>query len=186
MKKLILFTLVSVLLFATIGCACGQTQTVTHRGELTIAYDRELTKELLGYFQANQDCIVTGILLSEQTNFETLADTASVALLKDETLANALRAEGWADTADWSDAQKTANEAYFNFIVLISPKATSGNKEASKLLTDWLAGDGVYEKQVLAAQSCSCSCSKQTKTVKIKSDVGVLAKEDKFQPLRAN
>ncbi len=186
MKKLILFTLSAVLLFTLIGCICGSSQTVTHRGELTVAYDVALTKDLLAYFQANQDCIVTGVLFDENTDYDTIGENVPVAVVKDDTVAEKLMAAGWTETENWTDAQKTANAELFGFTVLLSPKATSAQKETSKLLSDWLVGDGSYEKTITTASSCSCSCSKKTETKTIRSDVKKLYEDETFAPLKAN
>lgn len=186
MKKLVSFILISILLLAAAGCVCGTTQTVTHRGSLSVAYDDPLTKELLVYFQANQDCIVTGVLLDAETDYETLADKASVAVIKDGAFADRLRAAGWTDTESWSDEQKKANEEYFNFTVLNAPNPASGEKEAAKFLTDWLVGDGSYDKTLVVASGCGCSCSNSKKNVTIKSDAPDLAKSGKFQALKGN
>ncbi len=186
MKKLISILIASILLLAIIGCTCGTQQTVTHRGELSIAYDNALTKDLLAYFQANQDCIVTGILLNEKTNYEKLAETASVAVVKDEAVIAKLLEVGWTETADWTDAQKETNAKMFNFTVLNSPNMTASGKESAKLLTGWLAGDGVYEKTLTYASGCGCSCRKEQRTVKFKSDAPELAKSEQFKALAAN
>lgn len=187
MKKLILFALSTVLLFTLIACACGGSQTVTHRGELTVAYDVDLTRDLLSYFQANQDCIVTGVKLDEETDYENIGNTVTVALVKDEAVAEKLVAAGWTETENWTDAQKTTNAAKFGYIVLLSPKATSGEKETSKLLSDWIVGDGTYDATVTISSGCSgCNCSRKTETKTIRSDALKLYESDDFAALRAN
>ena len=187
MKKLILFVLSTVLLLALVGCICGSSQTVTHRGELTVAYDVDLTKDLLAYFQANQDCIVTGIKLDEKTDYNKIGDNVTVAVVKDEAIAEKLVAAGWVETENWTNAQKATNAEKFGFIVLLSPKATSGEKETSKLLSDWLVGDGAYETTVTISSGCSgCNCSKKTETRKIRSDALKLYESEEFAALRAN
>lgn len=178
MKKLISLLIALNLLIAVAGCARGQ-QTVTHRGELSVAYDRESTKELLTYFQANQDCIVTGVLLDAETDYETLPAKASVALLKDEAVAEQLKAAGWTETENWTDAQKKTNEGMFSFIVLTAPDRTDSAKKAEKLLTDWLVGDGAYEKTITTA-SGGCSCKRTQTTVTYTSDAPELFKSGQF------
>lgn len=184
MKKLISILIASILLLAVVGCICGSSQqTVTHRGELSIAYDNARTKDLLTYFQANQDCIVTGVLLNENTDYTKLNETASVALVKDEAVIGKLLEAGWTETADFTDAQKEANAKMFNFTVLYAPNMTASGKASAKLLTDWLAGDGVYEKTLTTASGCGCSCSKEEKVVKFKSDAPKLFESGQFQDL---
>jgi hypothetical protein len=187
MKKLIAFFLISVMLFTAAACACGaQQQTVTHRGEITVYCDNALTTDLLTYFQANQDCIVTGVLLNEKTDYKKLNETASVALVKDEAVIGKLLEAGWTETADFTDAQKEANAKMFNFTVLNAPSMTASGKESAKLLTDWLAGDGVYEKTLTSTSGCGCSCSKEEKVVKFKSDAPKLFESGQFQDLMDN
>ena len=179
MKKLITLLIALILLTAVAGCTGGQQQTVSHRGELSVAYDRESTKELLAYFQANQDCIVTGVLLDAETDYEALPTKASVALLKDEAVAEQLRAAGWTETENWTDAQKKTNGDTFGFIVLTAPDRTDSAKKAEKLLTDWLVGDGAYEKTITTA-SGGCSCKRTQTTVTYTSDAPELFKSGQF------
>ena len=87
MKKLTIFFLSFILLLTVFACAGGQS-TVTNRGTLSVAYDNAKTADLLGYFQANQNVIVTGTLLNDETDYETL--TAAVALVKDIVVAEKL------------------------------------------------------------------------------------------------
>ena len=184
MKKLIAFCLISVLLFTAAACVCGTNGTAqsTIRGELSVAYDNALTGELLIYFQANQACTVKGVLLDAETDYAVLYETASVALVKDEAVIEALRAAGWTDTENWTEAQKKANDGMFGFTVLNSPKITETAKTASKLLTEWLAGDGVYERTITTV-SGSCGCSKKEMQVTIRSDAPELAKSEQFKAL---
>ena len=184
MKKLITFFLISVLLFSAAACACGtstNTQT-TVRGELSVAYDNALTKELLHYFQANQACTVKGVLLDAETDYSTLSGQASVALLKDEAIAEQLKAAGWTETENWSDAQKKTNGELFGFIVLTAPERTESAKKAEKLLTDWLVGDGSYERTI-TTMSGSCSCKRTETQVTFTSDAPDLAKSEQFKAL---
>ena len=183
MKKLIAFFLVFVLLMIAAACAgntSGNTQTL--RGELSVAYDNALTGELLVYFQANQGCSVQGVLLDAETDYEDLHETASVALVKDEAVIEALKEAGWIETEDWSDAQKKMNAGMFGFTVLSAPVITETAKTSSKLLTDWLVGDGTYDRTITTA-SGSCGCSKKQTNVTIKSDAPELAKSEQFKAL---
>lgn len=183
MKKLIAFFLIFVMLFTAAACArntSGSTQTL--RGELSVAYDNALTGELLVYFQANQNCTVKGALLDAETDYETLFENASVALVKDEAVIAALEAAGWTETEYWTDAQKKTNDGMFGFTVLNSPKISETAKTASKLLTDWLVGDGTYECTITTT-SGSCSCKRTETKVTIKSDAPELAKSEQFKTL---
>ena len=183
MKKLTAFFLIFILLFTAAACARSASGTAqTARGELRIAYDNALTGELMTYFQANQACTVTGVLLDAETDYEILAETAGVALVKDEAVIGALEAAGWTETEYWTDAQKKTNDGLFGFTVLNSPKITETAKTASKLLTDWLVGDGTYECTITTT-SGSCSCKRTETKVTIKSDAPELAKSEQFKAL---
>ena len=182
MKKLISFFIIAVLLFAAAACASGSTAAQTARGELTVAYDREITKDLLVYFQANQSVLTNGVLLDAETDFAALAGNASVALLKDEAVAEQLRALGWTETDDWTEAQKKANDEMFRFTVLVSPSVTESGKKAAKLLTGWLVGDGTYEAMI-STMSGSCSCKRTETKVTITSDAPELVKDARFAAL---
>lgn len=183
MKKLIAFFLISVMLFTAAACACGaQQQTVTHRGEITVYCDNALTTDLLTYFQANQDCLVTCEVLNAETDYEALSSKTGVALVKDEAVAQKLRDAGWTETEDWTNAQKEKNEQMFGFTVLLSPKNSDTGRKAAKLLTDWLVGDGSYERTVTTV-SGGCGCRREQTTVTITSDAGELVKDAHFAKL---
>lgn len=144
MKKLISILIVFLMLFLTAGCSCGMSCCGTKqsvpaaKGNAAIAYDDENIKTILAYFQANRGYVVNGTLLTEETDLETLSDTAKIAVVKDEAVAEKLRANGWKDTANWTEAQWTNNEKLFNYAVLESPDALTS--EACKALTEWLGG----------------------------------------------
>ena len=183
MKKLISFFLIFVLLFAVAACASsGGSTAQTTRGELTVAYDNELTKDLLVYFQANQSVLPNGVLLDAETDYDALKDNVSVALLKDEAIAEKLKALGWTETEDWTEAQKKANDEMFRFIVLVSPSINESGKRPAKLLTDWLVGDGTYAATI-STMSGSCSCKRTETTVTITSDAPELCKDAHFAAL---
>ena len=184
MKKLISFFLIAVLLFTAAACVSGSSSTAspTTRGELTVAYDKEITGDLLIYFQANQSVLVTGVLLNAGTDYDALAAKASVALLKDEAIAEQLKAKGWTETEDWTEAQKKTNDEMFRFIVLVSPSVSESGKKAAKLLTDWLVGDGSYEATI-STMSGSCSCKRTETKVTITSDAPELCKDAHFAAL---
>lgn len=184
MKKLIIFSLSLILLFAVVGCACGNQQTgPENRGTLTVAFDREKTGELLNYFQANQNVIVTGSLLNAETDYAALSQTAVVAVLKDAAVAEALLAAGWVDAGNWTEAQKQTNADMFGFTVLLAPNISDGSKTAAKYLTDWLVGDGVYDRTI-STVSGGCSCKRVETTVTMKSDAPALAKSGRFDDLK--
>ena len=183
MKKLIAFFLIFVMLFTAAACArntSGSTQTL--RGELSVAYDNALTGELLVYFQANQNCTVTGTLLDDETDYAAITEKSGVALLKDEAIVQKLKDAGWTETEDWTEKQKGTNESMFNFTVLQSPANTETAKKASKLLTDWLVGDGSYERTITTV-SGSCSCKREQTTVTVTSDAPELMKDAHFAKL---
>ena len=182
MKKLISFFLIFVLLFAAAACARSSTAVDNTRGSLTVAYDVDLTEDLLAYFRANQACKAEGVLLDEETDYAALSQKAFVALVKDEAVAEKLKAAGWIETEDWSESQKKANEEMFGFIVLTTPERTAEQKVASKLLTDWLVGDGVYERTITTT-SGSCGCSRNETTVTIMSDAPDLCRDARFAKL---
>ncbi len=183
MKKLIAFLLISVLLFTAAACACGsQQQTVTHRGEITVYCDNALTADLLIYFQANQDCLVTAEVLNAETDYEAFSTKTGAALLKDEAIAQKLLDAGWTETQDWTEAQKEKNTQMFGFTVLVSPKNSDTGRKTAKLLTDWLVGDGSFERTVTTV-SGSCSCRREQTTVTITSDAGELVKDAHFAKL---
>lgn len=183
MKKLIAFFLIAVLLFTAAACASSSGSTAqTTRGEISVAYDNELTKDLLVYFQANQSVLANGILLDAETDYDALANNASVALLKDEAIAGQLKAKGWTETEDWTEAQKKANDEMFRFIVLVSPSVNESGKKAAKLLTDWLVGDGTYQATI-STMSGSCSCKRTETKVTITSDAPELCKDAHFAAL---
>ena len=132
MKKLISFFMIIVLLFTAAACAAGGSAAPSTRGTLSVACDREITKELLVYFQANQSVLTTCVLLDANTDYDALADEASVALLKDETVAGQLKDKGWTETEDWTESQKKANAQMFDFIVLVSPSVNESGRKAAK------------------------------------------------------
>ena len=70
----------------------------------------------------------------------------------------------------------------FNFTVLQSPANTETAKKASKLLTDWLVGDGSYERTITTV-SGSCSCKREQTTVTVTSDAPELMKDAHFAKL---
>lgn len=184
MKKLIAFFMISVMLFTAIACVCGTQQTESHRGELTVVYDNELTKDLLAYFQSNQDCLVTASQLNEKTDYSAISAKSGIALIKDEAFAEKLKEAGWTETQDWSDAQKKANEAMFKFTVLTSPANGDEAKKSCKLLTDWLVGDGTYEKKITSVSGgCGCGCSRKETNVTFKSDAPELVNSEQFKKL---
>ena len=179
MKKLTIFFLSFILLLTVFACAGGQS-TVTNRGTLSVAYDNAKTADLLGYFQANQNVIVTGTLLNDETDYETL--TAAVALVKDIVVVEKLLAAGWTETDTWTESQKETNATMFNFTVLVKPDASAADKAALKYLTDWLVGDGSYDRTITTA-SGSCSCKREETTVIMKSDAPALFKSGTFSEL---
>ncbi len=182
MKKLISFFLIAVLLFTAAACASSSAAPQTTRGEISVACDNALTKDLLVYFQANQSVRATGVLLDAETDYDALADTASVALLKDEATAEQLKALGWTEAENWTEAQKQANAELFDFIVLVSPSVNESGKKAAKILTDWLVGDGTYEATI-STMSGSCSCKRTETKVTVTSDAPELAKDARFAAL---
>ena len=183
MKKLIAVFTVFILLLTIVGCTCGSSQTAaaSTRGELSVAYDRELTKELLAYFQVNQGCIVTGTLLNEETDYAALSGV-SAALVKDEAVAEKLKAAGWIETTNWTDLQKETNANMFDFIVLTAPDITDSGKTAAKYLTDWLVGDGAYDRTVTTV-SGGCGCRRTETNVTMHSDAPELFKSGLFADL---
>ena len=181
MKKLISFFMIFILLFAAAACA-RTAQTVTHRGELSVFCDDSLTKELLTYFQANQDCIVTSEVLSADFDESPFAAKTGVALLKDEAIAQKLKDAGWTETQDWTEAQKKANADMFDFTVLLSPANSETARKTAKLLTDWLVGDGSYERTITTT-SGSCSCRRTETKVTVTSDAPELFKDARFAAL---
>lgn len=183
MKKLIAFLLISVLLFTAAACACGsQQQTVTHRGEITVYCDNALTTDLLIYFQANQDCLVTAEVLNAETDYEAFSTKTGAALLKDEAIAQKLLDAGWTETQDWTEAQKEKNTQMFGFTVLVSPKNSDTGRKTAKLLTDWLVGGGSFER-TFTTVSGSCSCRREQTTVTVTSDAPELVKDAHFAKL---
>ena len=181
MKKLIIFFLASILLFTVLACASGQAA-ATNRGSLTAVYDRELTGELLAYFQANQNVVVTGKLLDSETDTETLSAGAAVVLTKDSTVTEKLLAAGWTETDTWTESQKEINADMFRFTVLVAPNASAADKSACKYLTDWLVGDGSYERTITTTAG-GCSCKRVETTVNMKSDAPALFKSGTFAEL---
>lgn len=184
MKKLISFFIISVLLFAAVACAGSASNNAASsvRGELTVAYDNAITGELLPYFQANQACTAAGVLLDAQTDYAKLSETVAVALLKDEAIAEKLKAAGWIETEDWTEAQKKANEEMFGFIVLTPANQNATQKTASKLLMNWLVGDGSYERTITTV-SGGCGCSRTETKVTVTSDAPELVKSEQFKAL---
>ena len=183
MKKLIAFFLITILLFTAAACARSSGSAAqTTRGELTVAYDRASAKDLLTYFQANQGIITTGVMIDAETDLDALSQTAHVALIKDEAIAEQLKALGWTETENWTDAQKKTNDGMFGFIVLTSPTVTESAKKAEKILTDWLVGDGTYERTITTV-SGSCGCSRTQTNVTVMSDAPELFKSGAFSDL---
>ena len=184
MKKLIAFFMIFVLLFTAAACAGSASGSAasTTRGELAVLYDNARTRDLLAYFQANQSCTVKGTLLDAETDYEALPAETFIALLKDEAVAETLKAAGWTETEDWSEAQKKTNESMFGFIVLVAPNCTETAKKAEKLLTNWLVGDGSYERTI-TTMSGSCSCKRTETQVTVTSDAPELFKSGAFSDL---
>ena len=143
MKKLISILIISILLFTTVGCSCGLSccgtkQVVPEKkGDVAIAYDDESIKTILAYFQANQGYVVTGVLLDGETDFESI--DAKLAVVKDEATVEKLEAEGWTETAHWTETQKANNEKLFGYIVLEAPEGVYDDS-ALLALTRWLGG----------------------------------------------
>ena len=179
MKKLIIVFLATILLFTALACASGSS-TPENRGTLTVCYDRELTGELLAYFQANQNVIVTGTLLDSKTDYSAL--TSAVALLKDTATAEKLLAAGWTEVQNWNEAQQQTNAELFAYTAYLSPKATDTDKSACRYLTDWLVGEGSYTRTITTA-SGGCSCKRVETTVTMKSDAPALYKSGLFDAL---
>ena len=183
MKKLIAFFLIAVLLFAAAACASSSGSAAqTTRGEISVAYDNALTQDLLVYFQANQSVLANGVLLDAETDYDALSAKVSVALLKDEAIAEKLKTLGWTETEDWTEAQKKANAEMFRFIVLISPDIGASDMNAAKLLTNWLVGDGTYEATI-STMSGSCSCKRTETKVTITSDAPERVKDARVSAL---
>lgn len=181
MKKLISVFIAFILLFAIAACARGNSSSVYQsRGNLSVVCDNELTVDLLGYFQANQNCVATGILLTEETDTDSITD--AVALLKDEANAEQLKAKGWTEAEYWTDAQKETNADMFNFIVLNAPQVTEATETAGKILTDWLVGDGEC-KMTVTSSAGGCSCKTVETEMTVRSDAPGLAKSEEFAEL---
>ena len=181
MKKLISVLIAFLLLFAIAACASGNSNTYSvPRGTLSVVYDHELTGQLLGYFGANQKCVVTGILLEKETDLEAITD--AVALLKDEAEAERLKAKGWTEAEYWTDAQKETNAGMFGFTVLNAPQITDATKAAGAILSGWLIGEADWEAPVRHTAG-GCSCKSIETFVSMKSDAPALAKSEEFQPL---
>jgi len=144
MKKLISILLIGVMLFATVGCSCGLSccgsgQKVPEaKGGVTIAYDDPYVKKVLGFFQANQGYTIEYSELKakegEPADYNKLAGTACLAVVKDEAVAVALRAAGWTDLSD--------AENPFGFFVLSAPDANkpTRNSDAIAAFKTWLGG----------------------------------------------
>lgn len=149
MKKLISILIIAILLFATAGCSCGLSccggggqKVPEKKGDVNIAYDNALTEKLLAYYQANQGYVVTGKLLTADTD---LADvSAKIAVLKDAAMIEKLTAAGWKETAHWTEAQKAENEKLFGFTVLEGPDGAS-SENALKALLNWLGSKEAAE-----------------------------------------
>lgn len=181
MKKLISVLIAFVMLFAIAACASGNSNTDSGpRGTLSVVYDHELTKQLLGYFGANQYCVVTYILLEEETDLDAITD--AVALLKDEAAIERLKAKGWTEAEYWTDAQKETNAGMFGFTVLNAPQITDTTKAAGAILSGWLIGDAKWEKTVRHTAG-GCSCKYIETVVTLQSDAPALAKSEAFRPL---
>ncbi|MBR0508153.1 MAG: hypothetical protein IJJ86_06045 [Clostridia bacterium] len=144
MKKLISIVIICIMLFATVGCACGTSccgsgQSVPQKkGEVTIAYDDPYVKKVLGFFQANQGYVIAFVELkpaeSEETDLNKLAGQAGIAVVKDEAIASALREAGWTDLAGMENP--------FDLIVLSAPDSNNPtrNADAVAALKTWLGG----------------------------------------------
>ena len=144
MKKLISIVMICIMLFATVGCACGTSccgggQSVPQKkGDVTIAYDDPYVKKVLGFFQANQGYVIEYRELKaaegETLDYNALAEKACVAVLKEEAIASALREAGWNDLA--------GTENPFGFIVLTAPDSNkpTKNSDAVSALKTWLGG----------------------------------------------
>ncbi len=148
MKKLISILVIAILLFATVGCSCGGSccgggkKLPEAKGDVSIVYDNALTEKLLAYYQANQGYVVSGKLLTAETD---LADIgARIAVLKDDAVIAKLTAAGWKETAHWTEAQKAANDKQFGFTVLEAPDGAPA-ESALKALVDWLGGKEAAE-----------------------------------------
>lgn len=148
MKKLISILIIAILLFTTAGCSCGLSccgsgqKVPEKKGDVTLAFDNALTEKLLAYFQANQGYVVTGELLTAETDLT--AVKAKIAVLKDAAVIEALAAAGWTETAHWTEAQKTENAKLFNFTVLEAPNGAP-SETALKALVGWLGSSEAAE-----------------------------------------
>lgn len=144
MKKLISIVIICMMLFSTVACSCGMSccgggQTVPQKkGEVAIAYDDPYVKEALGFFQANQGYVIVYSELKaaegETPDWNKLAGSACIAVLKDEAIASALRTAGWTDLA--------GTENPFGFIVLSAPDSNkpARNSDAVSAFKTWLGG----------------------------------------------
>ncbi|MBQ4423655.1 MAG: hypothetical protein II872_04985 [Clostridia bacterium] len=145
MKKLISIVIIGILLFATAGCSCGLSccgsgQKVPEaKGGVSIAYDDPYVKKVLGYFQANQGYVITFSELrpaeGEQADYNALAGKACIAVVKDEAIAEALRAAGWADVS--------GTENPLGLVVLSAPDGNEPdrNGDAVSAFKTWLGGE---------------------------------------------
>lgn len=149
MKKIIAIIVISVLSLAMIGCSCascgcgGGQNVPSAKGEVSIAYDKAEIRDLLSYYQANQGYVVTFVPLEESTDFAKLSDSVRVAVVKDEAVIEQLKAAGWIETEQWTEAQKASNEKLFGLTVLELPNESGAslNKDAVAALTRWLSGE---------------------------------------------
>ena len=180
MKKLIVLFLAALLLFAAAACAQQQTEVEKPRAEFTVVYDKEITKELLGYFMANQYCVVTGVQLTKDADLSAITD--AVALLKDEAAIEQLKAMGWTEAEYWTDAQKEKNAEMFNMTVLNAPKITDPAKTGGAILSGWLVGEAEWDATYKHTAG-GCSCKPVEKTVRMQSDAPLLVQSEEFEEL---
>ena len=149
MKRIGCSVLILALLAVSLGCACGKVTGPEvvgpeHPDFFVLTDDAETVESLLDFFRANTGYVPTYVAFTEEaitkkmTEGETpltreeaiqaIAETATIAVLKDAALAAELEACG-----------VTALETPFEYTVLLKNEA--GNNDAKKAIEKWLSGD---------------------------------------------
>lgn len=165
MKRICLYGLSIILLFAAIGCACGRNNAPTgpENPNVTVVVDDPAAKNALAYFQAHTGYLPTVVLLNDETLQKTAEDLAArgesaeradvlkaicagatCLLLKDEAIVQEYEALGFVID---NEALRTLTASYrienadqLGVTVVQMPSGSETNLDALKALVSWLTG----------------------------------------------
>lgn len=164
MKKICLYTILTVLVLSLIGCACGTQQpTGPENAAFNAVAEDAYTAEVLNYFQANTGYVPTITTLDDETiglkltelqaenagatredALKALTADVTVALVRSEAAIAELEALGWindpASLKNLSFNYHAENAGLLGITILQAPEGTTVNSDALSALAAWLTG----------------------------------------------